>query len=364
MNQNIQSRRTRKVLLVLPLFIIPVLIFVFWQLKRSDAKATGMTTNSGLNTRLPGAQFDKHAKVLDKMSFYQQAKQDSGKAKLLTGNPLLQKFGLKPNSAGTVNNPTPVSAAGTDPNVSQINQKIAEISRQISQPVTPSQSVTYRADNAENSRSFDQEVSKLEAMMGTMNNSQAADPQMQQLSGLLGQIQAIQKPGTAKPIEKRADAKPDTPFRAIPAVIDGGQKVLQGGVVRIRLTDTVRVKGALLAKGQLMFGSCDITNQRLLLEIKNIRLGHAIIPVSLTVFSLDGLPGIPAPEAEFATAGGEGTGNALQDMQLLSMDQTVATQAASAGIDAAKGLLSKKVRRIKVKLQNDFPILLRNNNQR
>jgi Conjugative transposon, TraM len=48
-------------------------------------------------------------------------------------------------------------------------------------------------------------------------------------------------------------------------------------------------------------------------------------------------------------------------MQLLSMDQSVATQAASAGIDAAKELLSKKVRRVKVKLKNGFPILLRNN---
>jgi hypothetical protein len=363
MNQTIQSQRTRKLLLFLPLFIIPILAFIFWQLQGSTSKVAGQTRSQGLNTQLPGAQFDKHAKTLDKMSFYQQAVQDSSKSKLLAGNPLLQKFGFKQSSAGSVVAQNPLTASSTDPNVSKINQKLAEINRQISQPQSTVQSTAYPTATVAPDKSFTQEVSKLEAMMKTMNNTQAADPQMQQLSGMLGQIQAIQNPAMAKAKAKPEDTKTDTPFRAIPAVIDGNQKVLQGGVVRIRLTDTVRVKGALLAKGQLLFGSCNITNQRLLLDIKNIRLGHAIIPVNLTVFSLDGLPGIPAPEAELTGAAGEGADNALQDMQLLSMDQTVATQAASAGIDAAKGLLSKKVRRIKVKLKSGFPVLLRNNNQ-
>lgn len=337
MKHTIQFKRTRKLLLFLPLLIVPLITFAFWKYQSGTAEPP---RNRGLNTRLPNAQFDKHAKAQDKMSFYQQAVQDSGKAKLSQGNPLLQKFGFKPNPA---NDP--------DASVSRINQKLAEINKQISQPQAPAQT----ANPPE--RSLDKEVSKLEAMMKTMTGSQDADPQMQQLSGLLGQIQAIQNPQKANPTE----AKADTPFKAIPAIVDGNQKVLQGGVVRIRLTDTIHLKGTLLQKGQLLFGACSITNQRLLLDIKNIRLGHAIIPVNLTVFSLDGLSGIPAPEAELTGAAGEGANNALQEMQLLSMDQSLATQAAGAGIDAAKGLLSKKIRRVKVHLKNGYPVLLRNN---
>jgi len=366
MNQTIQFKRTRKLLLFLPIIIVPILMLIFWNLnhKRSGAEPS---RTQGLNTQLPGAQFDKHAKPQDKMSFYQQAVQDSNKAKLMAGNSLVQQFGFKQKTGdggpGLTGN-APLATANSDPNVNKINQKLAEINRQISQPQQIVPSPAYPAATHTTDKSFDQEVSKLEMMMKSMNNGQGNDSQMQQLSGMLGQIQAIQNPALAKSKTKPEDTKADTPFRAIPAIVDGNQKILQGGVVRLKLTDTVRVKGALLAKGQLLFGSCNITNQRLLLDIKNIRLGHAIIPVNLTVFSLDGLPGIPAPEAELTGAAGEGADNALQDMQLLSMDQTVATQAASAGIDAAKGLLSKKVRRIKVKLKSGFPVLLRNNNQR
>ncbi|MFB9843945.1 conjugative transposon protein TraM [Mucilaginibacter ginsenosidivorans] len=358
MNHTIQFKRTRKLLLFLPLLIVPLLSFAFWKLNSSNPSTNDQTKSQGLNTRLPDAKFDKHAKTPDKMSFYQQAVQDSGKARLSDGNPLLQKFGFKPKSAGGAV-PNPLLANNTDPNVGRINQKLAEINRQISQPQPVNLPSGNGADNIAHDKSFSQQVSKLETMMKTMNSGQQPDPQMQQLSGMLDKIQAIQRPETTK--SKPAESSVDTPFKATPAIVDGNQRILQGGVVRLRLTDTIRVKGALVSKGQLLFGSCNITNQRLLLDIKNIRLGHSIIPVSLTVFSLDGLPGIPAPEAELTGAAGEGANNALQDMQLLSMDQSLATQAASAGIDAAKGLLSKKVRRVKVRLKNGFPILLRNN---
>ena len=342
MNSTIQIKRTRKLLLFLPLLIVPLLTVVFWKFNNRNSAADGQTKSQGLNTRLPGAKFDKHTKTLDKMSFYQQAAQDSGKSKLSASNSLLQKFGFKPNPAGDA-----------DASVNRINQKLAEINQQMGQPrpkladpapVTPD-------------RSLDKEVSKLESLMKTMNNSQDSDPQMQQLSNMLGQIQSIQNPQKTKPIE----TQPDTPFRAIPAVVDGNQKILQGGVVRIRLTDTVRIKGALLDKSQLLFGSCNITNQRLLLDIKNIRVGHAIIPVNLTVFSLDGLPGIPAPEAELGGAAAGGADNAIQSMQFLSMDQSLGAQAAAGGVNAAKGLFSKKVKKIKVKLQDQFPVLLKIN---
>jgi len=360
MNHSIQFKRTRKLLLFLPLLILPLLTFAFWKFNGHNPIVGDQTKSQGLNTHLPGAKFDQHAKALDKMSFYQQAVQDSGKARMTGGNPLLQKYGSKQNSSGSaaIN---PLVANSTDPNVSRINQKLAEINQQINQSQTVSKPAVNTTGNGAPNKSFDKEISKLETMMKTMNASSGNDPELQQLSSLLGQIQAIQNPELTKTKNKPDDGKPDTPFSAIPAIVDGNQKVLQGGVVRVRLADTIRIKGALLAKGQLLFGSCNITNQRLLLDIKNIRLGRAIIPVSLTVFSLDGLAGIPAPEAELAGAAGDGVNNALQEMQLLSMDQSLATQAASAGINAAKGLLSKKVRRVKVKLKNGFPILLRNN---
>ncbi|MFD0792028.1 conjugative transposon protein TraM [Mucilaginibacter litoreus] len=114
-------------------------------------------------------------------------------------------------------------------------------------------------------------------------------------------------------------------------------------------------------KGQSLSGSCSVTNQRLLLEIRNIRIGTSIMPVNLTVFSLDGMAGINAPEAELGEAAGNGAGGALSGMQFVSMDQSIGTQAASAGISAAKELFTKKVKKIRVRLKGGQQVLLRIN---
>ena len=189
------------------------------------------------------------------------------------------------------------------------------------------------------------------------------DPQMTQLSTMLDKIKEIQNPGLVSERLKKeiAGKKPDSAFKAIPAVIDGNQKVLTGGVVKLLLADTIRINGLLLRKGQSLSGLCSITNQRLLLDIKNVRLGTSIIPVNLTVFSLDGMAGIAAPEAEIGEAAGQGANSALESMQFLSADYSLGTQAATAGISAAKNLLGKKVRRIKVKLHGGQQVLLKVN---
>jgi len=193
--------------------------------------------------------------------------------------------------------------------------------------------------------------------MNAANN--APDAEMQQLNIMLDKIQAIQNPASVAPAS--VSTEPDKPFRAIPAVIDGKQKVMDGGAVKLKLTDTVTLKNQLLSKGQEIFGVCQITNQRLLLTIQNIRLDKQIIPVNLTVFSLDGMPGIPAPEAELGGAAGNGADNAIQSMQFLTMDQSLGAQAAAGGVNAAKGLFSKKIKKIKVKLADEYPVLLKIN---
>jgi hypothetical protein len=71
--------------------------------------------------------------------------------------------------------------------------------------------------------------------------------------------------------------------------------------------------------------------------------------------------GINAPEAELNEAAENGVNAALQNMEFITMDPSMGGQAANAGINAAKGLLNKKVKRTKVKLKGGEPLLLRNN---
>lgn len=328
--------KQRKFLLVLPMLVIPFLTMAFWALGGGQNKDQQIVNSKGLDTNLPEAQFKNQDKT-DKMAVYQAAQRDSNQNAISPA--FLKSVGLDSNNAA-------------DDQAAKIQAKLTALDQQLSQ----SQSATTEiADDPE-----PHQVKRLQKMMRAMNSTNnAPDPEMQQLNKMLDKIQAIQNPNSVqtKP-EKTEEAKP---FRAISAMIDGKQKVADGAAVKLKLTDTATLKNQLLPKGQEIFGVCQVTNQRLLLTIQNIRLDKQIIPVNLVVFSLDGMPGIPAPEAELGGAASDGADNAIQSMQIMSMDQSLGAQAAAGGINAAKGLFSKKVKKIKVKLKDEYPVLLKIN---
>jgi len=322
--------KQRKFLLVLPLLVIPFLTMAFWALGGGQATSTKQPATAGIDVTLPQAQFKKEPDA-NKMSVYQAALRDSA------------QNGVSPSFLNSV-----AEKPAADQSADRIQAKLAQLNQQLAQPAPTS----YAPQDDE------VQVKKLHQMMRSVKANRQEDPEMAQLSHMLTQLQAIQNPGSVKTETKPVDA---TPFKAIPAIIDGKQKVMDGGAVKLKLTDTVTLKDQLLPKGQQIFGVCSVTNQRLLLTIQNIRLEKQIIPVNLTVFSLDGMPGIPAPEAELGGAAGNGADNALQSMQFMTMDSNLGAQAAAGGINAAKGLFSKKVKKIKVKLKDEYPVLLKIN---
>jgi hypothetical protein len=335
--------KQRKFLLVLPLLVIPFMTMAFWALGGGRTSDRQVISSRGLDTDLPEAQFRDKDKQ-DKMAVYQAARHDSTQDGISPA--FLKSMGL---DKATPNND---SVLTPDDQAQQIQAKLAQLNKQLTQSGPAEPVSSYDAPEP-------QQVRQLKKMMHSMNNGSRPDPEMQQLNKMLDKIQAIQNPSSvASPAPKPEASKP---FRAIPAIIAGKQKVADGAAVRLKLTDTVTIKMQLLPKGQEIFGVCQVTNQRLLLTIQNIRLDKQIIPVNLTVFSLDGMPGIPAPEAELGGAAGNGADNAIQSMQFLSMDQSLGAQAAAGGINAAKGLFNKKIKKIKVKLKDEFPVLLKIN---
>jgi hypothetical protein len=362
-------------LIVLPVVLFAFLALAFYALGggRGDSSKLAGGSGKGLNAELPAASFKKEKKE-DKFSLYEQAERDSGRhfgaggafaalgwdtaayrrneaVKSGSSNSSFRSGGLGYNSAKE--------------NEAKIKEKLAEIDRQVRAPALPVAPVRGAVSGVPGSP--DMELARLEKMLKQQPGmgASAPDPELERLNGMLDKIVQIQNPGLGKGTgSAAAPVKPlakDSAFRAVPAVVDGNQKVLQGGMVRLRLTDSLVLGSLRFQKGTLLFGSCTITNQRLLLDIRNIRLGTAIVPVSLTVFSLDGMQGIDAPSAELGEAAGQGTANALDNMAILGMDQSLATQAATAGISAAKGLIGRKVRRVKVRLKGGYPVLLRNN---
>ncbi|GGI23349.1 conjugative transposon protein TraM [Pedobacter mendelii] len=335
----------KKVLLFLPILVLPFLALAFYAMGGGKGNENlQQTSRPGINTHLPDATFKKDEPV-DKMGFYQQKDRDSANKNGIEN--VADRLGFKQED---------------DFQTKQINEKLEALNKEIAKPV---ETRSYQARNnvsESQSTSIKSDVDRLEALMKVMQGNKNEDPEMAQLSSMMDKIITIQNPQLVQEkLRTQQSYGADTTFKAISAVIEGNQKVAQGGVVKLRLLDTIHLKGVVIPKNQLLFGSCNITNQRLLLSIKNIRLGNAIIPVDLSVFSLDGMIGINAPEAEISEAAGSGVNDALQGMQILSMDQSLGVQAAGAGIDAAKSLLSKKAKRIRIKLKAGQQLLLRNN---
>jgi hypothetical protein len=350
-----KEKNKRKLLLLIPLLLLPFAALLFWAFGggKKDA-ADSKSLNAGLNTSLPGAQL-KGRKTKDKLALYDQAERDSAAAKTGKNGDAFAALGWDTTGFGK-GKAAPVN--GAQASEAKITQKLAEINRQIHLPEQPANTYPAYAQADPSSVQMD----RLEKLMKQKQQPNTPDPEMQQLNAMLEKIEDIQHPErAAEQAKKVAKAEPDSIYKAFRAVIVKKEKVKTGTSVELQLTDTIRIKGQVIPKGHSVFGLCQVTNQRVMLSIKDIRLGTSILPVDLTVYDLDGMPGIRANDAETQDAMRAGSDNAVQSLEFMPMDATVATQAAGAGVEAAKTLFSKKVRVIKAKLKAGYPLLLRNN---
>lgn len=340
----------RKLWLLLPVLVLPFLAFAFYKMEGGAAEvADDGAAVKGINTELPGAVV-KDDQPISKIGYYQRADRDSAKAGRFPGNE--EGGGLAFRNARE------------DQQTRAINSRLEMLNREISKPVEDYKPAALAAKPVPSGMKND--VDRLEALMKTMQQDKGGDdPEMAQLAAMMDKLIAVQNPELAKQLYRKpeTDAVPDSLFKAIPAVIAGNQKARQGSVVELRLLDTVVLSGVKIPKGHALFGLAGFSNQRLNLEIKNIRLGNQVIPVNLTVYDRrDAMAGINAPEALLSDAIGSGATDAMGSVGISGFDLT--TQIAGAGIDAARSLLTKKIRRVKQNLKAGYPVLLRDNTKK
>ena len=348
----------KKVLLVfLPLLAAAVMTTGFFMLGGGKGKVDdGGILKGKVDFSLPDATIKKQQPA-DKMAFYEQAERDSAAKGSVSLSRMSESLGFK-NSQ--------------DVQTGEISLKLEALKREIDRPADVPGGLNgvagirsgYGAPAMATSGNMKNDVDRLEALMKMMveNKNAGEDPEMRQLNAMMENIIDIQHPERVK--QKIAGEKKintDSLFKAIPAVIASDKKVVEGATVKLLLLDTLRVNGVLIPKGHELFGACKITNQRLLLDIKQIRLGNAIIPSDLSLYSYDGMLGLDAPEAVLTETMNNGAGNAVGEVGLNTFDQSLVTQVAGAGIDAAKSMLTKKLRKIKVKLKGGQAVLLRDN---
>ena len=344
MKKKLKHIARRRLLLALPLLSLPFVALAFYAM--GGGRTVKIQTNAqGINTTLPGANI-RVEEPTDKLGIYQQHERDSGNRNKDGLSSTAERLGFR--------------SLESDQQTSEIEKRLAVLNKEISKPEEDTAPVTRHRDIKVPGLKSD--VDRLEMLMKDMQSTGEDDAEMKQLSGMLEKVLDIQHPQRVRDSYLRqVNAGVDSQFNAIPAVIISKQKVMQGSTLKLKIKDSINIAGVIFPAGQEVSGIVNLTNQRLLLDIKTIRVGTKIIPVDLSIYGMDGIKGINAPDAIVQSAISGGADDALRSVQLLGMDASIGTQVAGAGIDAAKGLFSKKVRRIRVKLPAGYPVLLRIN---
>lgn len=401
--------KKRKFLMVVTLLAFPlIIVLAFWVIGGGLANKTQRPEKQkGLNPELPRAKLQTGS--MDKMSIYNQADKDS--LALLeqqkmdpyaihgtapdTNAPSYQDmfYGQQPSPAA------PYKAQELyDPNEARVQQKLAQLEQALNQPA-------YEAPAAPVAGNGDPSVQALEKLMQSAGGAAEQDPEMEQLNGMLEKLLDLQNPGRAQeklrelseknrgrvfPVTRReaatgtdvmsqddqnslagktgdnafydlgrsvsaADTQEQT---AIPAVVHETQILVSGATLKLRLTEDVFINGTLIPSGTFVSGNCSIDGERLKVSISAIRYGKSLYPVSLSIYDLDAIEGIRVPGAISRDAAKDGADRTLQSVQLLSMDPSMAAQAAGAGVEMAKGLLGKKAKLIRVMVKAGHPLLL------
>ena len=116
--------------------------------------------------------------------------------------------------------------------------------------------------------------------------------------------------------------------------------------------------------GSFVFGNSSIDNERLQVAVSSIQFQHHLYPVALTVFDMDGLAGINIPGSAGREVIKQSTDQGIQSIGGLSFDPSLKAQAAAAGVNAAKSLLGKSVKRLRVTIKAGYMLLLKDLNDK
>ncbi|SHH82304.1 conjugative transposon protein TraM [Flavobacterium johnsoniae] len=415
----LKELKQRKMLFVLPIITLPFLTMLFWILGggKGNAASNMEEEKRGFNIALPNPKF-KEDSALDKMSYYDKATIDSLKLQeQIKKDPNYSMAGLSKDSALDSNesdiDPAMFRKGKTALNTSSFRgeneqkmyQKLEALQKAIAEPpksISSDQDMReFEYRNSSNTAS--DEMKNLEQMMSAMNAPSEPDPELKQLGGMLENILDIQHPervqerlrqtsksqkGKVFAVNKKLKEEPIGSLQgsavnhlgntsnansfysldemdinnevqnALEAVIHETQSIVNGSIVKLRLTSDIFINGTFIPRNSFVFGTASLKGERLEIKINTIKFKNSIFPVELSVYDMDGIDGIYIPGAINRDVAKASADRSMQSIGVEGLNDSWGAQAATMGVEAAKSLLSKKVKLIKVVVKAGYQVLL------
>lgn len=312
--------KKRKFLMILPLLVLPFIVLLFFSMDGGQGNRVSEAAKAGgLNLQLPDAHFIKKREI-DKLGLYDLASQDSAKWKeALKNDPNRigdegpvdsMSFGrsqtLKdildksvsgfPEKGFEKLNPS-LSKQGSEERENEIKDKLSRLQTIVnSKPRGSSPEITsFPANNPA--------TEKFSGLLKEMNSGNYTDPEISRLERMLDKVMAIQHPETVKDSLHLVPDKKESVYRvetiggenAVSAIIPEKQTLISGATIRLQLTVPVTVGGMKIPSDQFIYGMTMLSNERLKIQVRSLRAGNNILPVSLDIYDLDGMEGIYVP---------------------------------------------------------------------
>lgn len=394
--------RKQKMMLVLPLLVIPFLTLAFWALGggKGNSQQTTTTVSEGLNPKLPDANL-KEETLLDKLGFYNKADKDSAQlAEWMRSDPYYSQQTEQQSSAYELEQMTEATASKYNQRLNlspyakqkerpedEVMQKLSMLQQQLETNSTALAEPDDEYPSFPSSPEFTGNVNRLENMMNNMSSGSEGDPEIKQLSHVMDKILDIRHPDRVKDRMKEKQAEElsnvfpvfsaatiDTTINgffgidknaisiqsnAIEAVVNENRVLVNGAVIKLRLLQDIYINGSKIPIGNFVFGTVSLNGERLEIDINSIRYGNSLFPVKMVVYDMDGISGIYVPGAITRDVVKQSADNSLQLMELSTFDPSLKAQAAAAGINTVKSLLSKKVKQVKVIVKAGYKVLLK-----
>ncbi|TAN02251.1 MAG: conjugative transposon protein TraM [Chitinophagaceae bacterium] len=417
---DLRLKRQRKFLLFLPVIVIPFMTLLFWSagiVGKADAKPTNNTKQTAFNFHLPAARQAKDSNW-NKMQYYAQAAKDSEKLRSL-----MQGYGNDSGAGNTDRNNVSGITASADPKEKMIEEKIAALNKKLNAPVEsipenssyaneiPDPPATEKRAALERMQELQQWASQPSSLDNEKDTKQS-DPELDKLDGMLNKVLDIQHPervqqqlqqeseknkelvypvlmknnsidiSLLRNVQDTAsrkklivstnnhfyglneDASTITTINTIPAEIPEEQVLINGAIVKLQLLDNVYIRGTLVPKNQLLYGVASLKGERLNIDISSIGYNGQILPVALSAYDLDGQQGLYIPGTITRDVAKQSADQGIETLDMGTYNTTLGAQAASAGIQAAKQLIGKKIKLVKITVRSGYKVWLRDMNDK
>lgn len=324
--------KRNKPLLFLPLVLIPFIVLIFYVLgggekkEKEEQKQKEQQAPKGANYTLPDA--DKSVSIYDKMDNYSAKKEvttshdynivgetDSTTEQSLEEETLTEEKLLSEKGSLYKNDPVPEMDADVSTDLlAHIRQKEKKVREDLenSQAETKSRNEDQDSDFDEMNKKDSKDQKESTGIVPTgIEELDRVFRQNSRLAKLNDSLNIRLKETSAKnekleaeknkrsTLEKggKSGFKPkETAVPVIEAEVYETTTVLTGNRVKLRLLEEAWLNGVKIPVNTFLYGICEVSNERLQIEVLQIPVGEKFVQVEVTVCDLDGLPGLYVPD--------------------------------------------------------------------